>query len=81
MVLRSSASMSGRRWWIVAVTAAAVSLGIIGALTVGRLHLVDPLKPSTLSYVVPDPGNRREAFVTSVKTLEHPRPDLPIARR
>ena len=52
------------------MTAAVASLGIIGALTVGRLHL-DPLKPSTISYVVPDPGNRREAFVTSVKTLEH----------
>ena len=39
-------------------------------LTVGRLQL-DPLKPPTISYVVPDPGNRREAFVTSLTTLEH----------
>jgi hypothetical protein len=31
----------------------------------------NPVKPSTILYVVPDPGNRREAFVTSLHTLEH----------
>ncbi len=41
-------------------------------LPVGRLHL-NPVEPSTISYVVPDPGNRREAFSTSLQTFgDHP---------
>jgi hypothetical protein len=48
------------------------SLAIMAALTVGRLHL-DPTRPSTVSYQVPDPGNRREAFVTALDTfVDHP---------
>ena len=36
------------------------------------LHL-DPTQPSTLTYEVPDPGNRREAFDTGLDTLaDHP---------
>jgi hypothetical protein len=70
--LRRSAAMSGRRRVLMAVGAALASLSIIAVLSVGRLHL-DPVKPSTISYVVPDPGNRREAFTTSLTTLErHP---------
>ncbi len=69
-VLRRSAAMSGRRRALVAIGASVASLGVIAALSVGRLHL-NPTKPSTISYVVPDPGNRREAFTSSLKTLEH----------
>ena len=68
--LRRSAAMGGRRRALLAIGASVVSLSIIAALTVGRLHL-NPTKPSTISYVVPDPGNRREAFTTSLTTLEH----------
>jgi hypothetical protein len=47
-------------------------LVVIAALTVGRLHL-DPSRPESITYEVPDPHNRREAFATSVDTLgEHP---------
>jgi hypothetical protein len=55
--------------------AGGVVLGVVAALavlTVGRLH-VDPKHPSKSDYTVPDPGNRREAAVTSWHTLrEHP---------
>jgi hypothetical protein len=45
---------------------------VMAALTVGRLHL-DPTRPSSVTYEVPDPGNRREAFVTGLDTLaDHP---------
>jgi hypothetical protein len=45
---------------------------LMAALTVGRLHL-DPTRPDTISYEVPDPGNRRQAFVTGLETLgDHP---------
>ena len=70
VVLRASARLHGRARWMVPVAAAVLSLGIIGALTAGRLHL-NPTRPSTFSYVVPDPGNRREAFVSSLHTLGH----------
>ena len=70
LALRRAFALSGRRRWTVAVAATAASLGILTALTVGRLHL-DPVKPSSFSYNVPDPGNRREAFVSSLMTLEH----------
>jgi hypothetical protein len=53
-----------------AATLAAVATMV--ALSVGQLHL-DPTRPSTISYHVPDPGNRREAFATSLDTLwAHP---------
>jgi hypothetical protein len=67
--LRRSAAMTGRRA-LLAIGATVLSVSIIAALSVGRLHL-NPTKPSTISYVVPDPGNRREAFTSSLKTLEH----------
>jgi hypothetical protein len=70
IVTRWAAGLDGRRRWLIPAAAAAVSLLILAGLSVGRLHL-DPAKPSTISYTVPDPGNRREAFVTSLHTLEH----------
>jgi hypothetical protein len=57
---------------IAAVAFVAVCIASIAALTAGRLHL-DPSDPSTASYTVPDPHNRREAMDTSLDTLaEHP---------
>lgn len=53
---------------VLAWGAAVAAIAVMAALTVGRLHL-DPTRPSTISYTVPDPGNRREAFVTSLETL------------
>lgn len=48
------------------------AVAVIVALSVGRLHL-DPTRPSTITYEVPDPGNRREAFDTGLDTLaDHP---------
>jgi hypothetical protein len=53
-----------------AVVAAVVA--VLAVLSVGRLHL-EPTRPSSISYEVPDPGNRREAAVTSWRTLRaHP---------
>lgn len=70
-VIRWSAAITGRRRLLV-IAAAVLCLGILAALTVGRLHL-DPAKPSSITYAVPDPGNRREAFTTSLTTLgDHP---------
>ncbi|MEJ7784589.1 MAG: O-antigen ligase family protein [Solirubrobacteraceae bacterium] len=54
----------------IAVCTAAVLLLV--ALTVGRLHL-DPTRPSSITYEIPDPGNRREAAATSWATFKaHP---------
>jgi hypothetical protein len=69
-VLRRSAAISGRRRWIVPTAAAVASVAIIAALTVGGDHL-DLVKPSTISHAVPGSSPRREAFLTSLKTLEH----------
>jgi hypothetical protein len=61
-----------RRARIAAVAFVAISLASIAALTAGRLHL-DPSRPSTATYTVPDPHNRREALATSLDTLgDHP---------
>jgi hypothetical protein len=68
--VRYARAREGRSRWLMPAAAGAVCLAILAALTVGKLHL-DPVKPSTFSYVVPDPGNRREAFVTSWHTFEH----------
>ena len=55
-----------------AVVMVAVAVGILAALSVGRLHL-DPTRPSSITYEVPDPGNRRQAFDTGLDTLaDHP---------
>ena len=70
LTIRWSAKVRGPRRWLVPTAAAIVCLAAIAALTVGRLHL-EPGSPSKSSYVVPDPGNRREAFVSSLQTLEH----------
>ncbi len=57
----------------IAATAFVVAaIALMVGLTAGRLHL-DPTRPSTITYEVPDPHNRREAFSTSLDTLaEHP---------
>ena len=70
IIARGSRNLSGRARWVVPVVAAVASLSLLAILTVGRLH-VAPGKASPISYTVPDPGNRREAFVTSLHTLEH----------
>jgi hypothetical protein len=60
---------TARRVAVVLVTAA---VAVLGALSVGRLHL-DPTRPSSITYEVPDPGNRRQAFDTALDTLaDHP---------
>ena len=72
VVIRWSAELRGRPRILVPVVRAVVCVGILAALSVGRLHL-NPVEPSTIEYVVPDPGNRREAFTTSLETLgDHP---------
>ena len=56
----------------VAVGLVVAAVAVLAALSVGQLHL-DPTRPSTVSYAVPDPGNRREAFDTGLDTLaDHP---------
>jgi O-antigen ligase len=56
----------------VAVALVAAAVAILAVLSVGRIHL-DPTRPSTLTYEVPDPGNRRQAFDTGLDTLaDHP---------
>jgi hypothetical protein len=56
----------------VALGLVVATVAVIGALSAGRLHL-DPTRPSTISYELPDPGNRREAFDTGLDTLaDHP---------
>jgi O-Antigen ligase len=63
---------ASRRARFAAFAFVVASIVVIGALTLGRLHL-DPTRPSTVSYEVPDPHNRREAFETSIETLgDHP---------
>jgi hypothetical protein len=62
-------SLAAKRLAVAAVVGGVL---LMAALTVGRLHL-DPTRPDTISYEVPDPGNRREAFVTGLDTLgDHP---------
>lgn len=61
-----------RRAGQIAVLLVAGALAVLAFLSVGRLHL-DPTRPSTITYEVPDPGNRREAFDTGLDTLaDHP---------
>ena len=73
MAIRNAAgrpgSLAARRLAIGAVVGGVL---LMATLTVGRLHL-DPTRPDTISYEAPDPGNRREAFVTGLDTLgDHP---------
>lgn len=70
LIIRRSPKLRGRQRILVPIGATLVVLGVLAALTVGQLH-VAPGRPSPISYVVPDPGNRREAFVTSLQTLGH----------
>ncbi len=70
MVIRGAARLPRRRRRIVVAAATLAGLGVLAFLTIGRFH-VNLHAGSAVSYVVPDPGNRREAFVTSLHTLEH----------
>jgi hypothetical protein len=55
-----------------ALAVVVAALGLLAVLTVGRLHL-DPTRPASVTYAIPDPGNRRQAFVTSARTFgQHP---------
>jgi hypothetical protein len=56
----------------VAVALVIAAVLLLGALSVGRLH-VEPAHPFRSTYEVPDPGNRRQAFDTGLDTLaDHP---------
>jgi hypothetical protein len=68
VAIRAAGQRGSRRAWALAATAAFLAVGVMATLTVGRLHL-DPTRPSTISFEVPDPGNRRQAFATSAETL------------
>ncbi len=70
IVIRSTVRLPHRRRLIVVTAAVLVALGGIAFLTIGRFH-ADLHTASPITYTVPDPGNRREAFVTSLHTLEH----------
>lgn len=69
-ILRGVAGWPRRRRLFVIATATVAAVGIIGFLTVGRLH-VTAGGHAKVTYTVPDPGNRREAFSTSLTTLAH----------
>lgn len=72
MAIRAAGIRQTRKATVLAWSVAVAAVATMAALTVGRLHL-DPTRPSTISYTVPDPGNRREAFATSLDTLrDHP---------
>jgi O-antigen ligase len=56
----------------VAVALVVIVVAVFAALSVGRPSL-DPTRPSTISYEVPDPGGRRGAFDSGLDTLaDHP---------
>ena len=72
LVIRWAFGVPTRQRRLIAAGSVAAVIAVLAALTVGRLH-VDPAKPSATSYHVPDPGNRREAAITSWHTFkEHP---------
>jgi len=68
MAIRVAATRGAPRAKALAGASAVLAVAAMATLSLGRLHL-DPTRPSTISYEVPDPGNRREAFVTSLDTL------------
>lgn len=70
LVIRASQGLPRRRRRAAIGLATVIGLGLIVVLTIGRFH-VDLHRASPVSYAIPDPGNRREAFVTSLHTLEH----------
>ena len=72
IAIRAAAARGSRAAKLAAGALAVAALATIAALTVGRLRL-DPTRPSTISYELPDPGNRRQAFATSLQTFAaHP---------
>jgi hypothetical protein len=70
MVIRSATRLTPQRRRIVVTTVTLAGLAVIAFLAVGRFH-VDLHAHTPITYTVPDPGNRREAFATSLQTLEH----------
>jgi hypothetical protein len=72
LVIRWAAASSAPYRKQVAAAVVAGVIAVLALLTIGRFH-ADPTRPSTISYHVPDPGNRREGAVTSWRTFrEHP---------
>jgi hypothetical protein len=70
LVIRWAAGTGSRGRRIAAAAAVAGVVAVLALLTIGRLH-ADPARPSSITYQVPDPGNRREAAITSWHTFEH----------
>ena len=71
-VLRASPRLPHRWRKVVPAAVAAASVAAIAALTVGQLR-GNPARPSSFSYVIPAPHDRRQTFTTSLATLErHP---------
>jgi hypothetical protein len=68
LVIRWAGRSQRPRANLIAATAVAAVIAVLSALSVGRLH-ADPTRPSSITYQVPDPGNRREAAVTSWHTF------------
>lgn len=72
MAIRVAASRTSPRARSLAAAAVATAVVAVVALTVGHLEF-DPTRPSTISYTVPDPSNRRETVDESWETLKsHP---------
>jgi O-Antigen ligase len=71
VMLRASFAMRGRRRTLMPIAAAIASLGIIAVLTAGRFQF-DTAKPPVISYAVSGTDNpRRDAFTSSLTTVEH----------
>jgi hypothetical protein len=63
---------SSRRVRVAAVAFVVASIGVLALLSAGRLHL-DPSRPATARYTLPDPHGRRENAAASLDTLaDHP---------
>ena len=72
LVIRWAYGAAKPRRRLIAGASVTAVVAILALLTIGRLH-VDVAHPSSSTYEVPDPGNRREAAVTSWHTFTaHP---------
>ncbi len=70
--IRVAAARRSPRVRVAAAAGTVLMIAAIAALTIGRLEL-DPTRPASASYVVPDPGNRRAAIESSLDTVgDHP---------
>ena len=68
LVIRWAAASPSPRRRALAVASVVGTVAILALLTIGRLH-AEPTRPSSITYEVPDPGNRREGAVTSWRTF------------